>query len=317
MYSQSRRYANKVVCPHHPDAALIEDFHAGDLVCPKCGLVVGDRVIDVGTEWRTFSNSDTDSKDQSRVGAAENPLYEGGDLSTMIAVPSGPSAALATSKGPAYRNRSTMSTSHRALSKAFREISTMSDRLNLPRVAVDRADGLFKQVYERNLIKGRSHELIATACLFLACKLENVHRTFKEICAVSNQKKKEIGRVFSQLMKSMGTSVEQVTGEELIPRFCSRVELPFEIEKAAVHVVGVVKEKNLVAGRAPASVAAAAIYMVSQASEHRKSAQEIGDVAGVAETTIRQAYKLMLPEAKSLFPEDFKFAIPVQNLPTC
>ena len=30
-------------CPQHPDAHLIEDYHAGDMVCPECGLVVGDR----------------------------------------------------------------------------------------------------------------------------------------------------------------------------------------------------------------------------------------------------------------------------------
>ena len=46
----------KVVCPSHPDAALIEDHRAGDMICSACGLVVGDRVIDVGSEWRTFSN---------------------------------------------------------------------------------------------------------------------------------------------------------------------------------------------------------------------------------------------------------------------
>ena len=26
------------------------------MICSMCGLVVGDRVIDVGSEWRTFSN---------------------------------------------------------------------------------------------------------------------------------------------------------------------------------------------------------------------------------------------------------------------
>ena len=74
----------KVVCPHHPDANLIEDYHAGDMICPECGLVVGDRVIDVGSEWRTFSNENGgDHKDQSRVGAAEHWLL-GSDLFTMI-----------------------------------------------------------------------------------------------------------------------------------------------------------------------------------------------------------------------------------------
>ena len=40
------------------------------MICPVCGLVVGDRVVDVGSEWRTFS-SDKETKDMSRVGAAE------------------------------------------------------------------------------------------------------------------------------------------------------------------------------------------------------------------------------------------------------
>ena len=33
------------------------------MICTECGLVVGDRVIDVSSEWRTFSN-DKESKEQ-------------------------------------------------------------------------------------------------------------------------------------------------------------------------------------------------------------------------------------------------------------
>ena len=32
-------------CPAHPDAPLVEDYHAGDMICPECGLVVGDRSV--------------------------------------------------------------------------------------------------------------------------------------------------------------------------------------------------------------------------------------------------------------------------------
>lgn len=59
--------SNKVICYAHPDAALIEDYRAGDMICSECGLVVGDRVIDVGSEWRTFSNEKS-GVDPSRVG---------------------------------------------------------------------------------------------------------------------------------------------------------------------------------------------------------------------------------------------------------
>lgn len=45
-----------------------------------------------------------------------------------------------------YQNRRTMSSSDRALIAAFKEISTMADRINLPKTIVDRANNLFKQV---------------------------------------------------------------------------------------------------------------------------------------------------------------------------
>jgi len=41
------------------------------------------RVIDFGSEWRTFSN-DMGNADPSRVGGTENPLLNGSDLSTVI-----------------------------------------------------------------------------------------------------------------------------------------------------------------------------------------------------------------------------------------
>ena len=44
-------------CRYHPDAELLDDYHAGDVVCSACGLVVADRVIDVSSEWRTFNDN--------------------------------------------------------------------------------------------------------------------------------------------------------------------------------------------------------------------------------------------------------------------
>jgi len=47
----------------------------------------------------------------------------------------------------------------------------------------------------------------------------------------------------------------------------------------------------------------------------KRSQKEIGDVAGVADVTIRQSYKLMYPKAEALFPKDFKFYTPINQLP--
>lgn len=101
-------------------------------------------MIDVGSEWRTFSNEKS-GVDPSRVGGPENPLLSGGDLSTIIGPGRGDASfdSFGVSK---YQNRRNISSTDRALINAFREINTMADRINLPKTIVDRANNLFKQV---------------------------------------------------------------------------------------------------------------------------------------------------------------------------
>lgn len=300
-------------CPYHDWAPLIEDHHAGDLICPECGLVVGDRVVDVGSEWRTFSN-EKDSKDNCRVGASENTLLDGTDLSTCISSGTG-KASFDESGRAIYSSRRQINSSDRALLIAFREIAQMADRLNLPKMIADRADTLFKQVHVTKSLKGRSNDAIASACLYIACRQENVPRTFKEICAISKISKKEIGRVFKLILKTLETSVELITTGDFMSRFCSTLSLSLSIQKAATQIARRAVDLGIVCGRSPISVAAAAIYMASQASTDKKTHKEICDVSGVAEVTIKQSYRIMYPRAHDLFPDDFSFAVPIEQLP--
>lgn len=175
---------------------------------------------------------------------------------------------------------------------------------------------MFKQVHDGKTLKGRANGAISSACLYIACRQEGVPRTFKEICAITNVPKKEIGRCFKLILKALETSVDLITTGDFMSRFCSNLHLPASVQRAASHIARKAVEFDIVAGRSPISVAAAAIYMASQASEDRKQAKEIGDIAGVAEVTIKQSYKLMLSRAAELFPADFKFAIPVEQLPS-
>jgi len=311
----------KVTCRAHPDATLIEDHRAGDMICSECGMVVGDRVIDVGSEWRTFSN-DKGGEDRSRVGGPENTLLGSSDLSTMIGPSKGAGGFGGGGMGmggmdgaTSYTNHRTVSSSDRALINAFRSISNMCDRINLPKTITDRANSLFKMVHDGRNLKGRANEAIASACLYIACRQEGVPRTFKEIVAVSTVSKKEIGRCFKLILKAHDTNVEIITTGDFMHRFCGTLSLCKEVQKAATCIAKKAVDLDIVPGRSPISVAAAAIYMASQASDDKRSQKEIADIAGVADVTIRQSYKLMLPRAPELFPEGFKFTTSIENLP--
>ena len=244
---------SKVSCKFHPEANLIEDYRAGDQICSECGLVVGDRVIDVGSEWRTFSN-DTGGEDRSRVGGPENSLLGSSDLSTMIGPGRMSGGAHGFSDSSAmYNNRAgRVSTSDRTLLNAFRQhnfefclalieiycrtISNMADRINLPKTITDRANQLFKMVADGKSLKGRSNDAIAAACLYIACRQEGVPRTFKEIVAVSTVSKKEIGRCFKLILKAHDTSVDLITTGDFMSRFCGTLSLPRNVQRGATTI---------------------------------------------------------------------------------
>lgn len=144
----------------------------------------------------------------------------------------------------------------------------MADRINLPKTIVDRANNLFKQVHDGKNLKGHCSDAKASACVYIACRQEKVPRTFMEICAISKTSKKEIGRCFKLILKAlkMESSVDLVTTGDFMSRFCSTLGFSNSVQRAATHIAKTAVDLDIVAGRSPISVAAAAIYMASQVS---------------------------------------------------
>jgi transcription initiation factor TFIIB len=138
----------KLICRDCKEAVpnIIEDFKAGDLICGSCGLVLGNRVIDTRSEWRTFANSDDSSGDPSRIGAAMDELLGGMNHleSTVISGldgMTGMSRDLNRTHSKIAQDRSIQ-----YLSEAFRSLQHMADSITLPRLVSDTAKQLFKRV---------------------------------------------------------------------------------------------------------------------------------------------------------------------------
>lgn len=288
-------------CP--PDTPLIEDHRAGDMICSSCGLVVGDRVVDVGSEWRTFSDSNSDP---SRVGAAENPLLEN-DLSTRIGA----------SAGTEYHNRNSMSSTNRTLSGAFRDINEIADRVGLPRTITDEAAALFKRVHEQKRLRNRPRLAIVAACIYLACRLQSAPRSLRELSTISGVQAGLIARCYKGIIKTVETPrlPTHVDSGDFMSRFCSNLGLPDEVRRTATNIARIAREKSITDGRNPTSIAAAAIYMASQVSDAKRSQKEISEVAGCAESTIKHSYRLMLSRVQELIPPDSQFHSRIGQLP--
>ena len=161
--------------------------------------MLGDRIVDTRSEWRTFSNDDQGSDDPSRVGDAANPLLNGSQLQTTIAFQDGGSAKVRDLQRA--QNKTTHDKSTKGLLAAYKEIGAFCDGLRVPRTVSDTAKHLFKQVNDASAFKGKSQESVIAGCIFIACRQTNVPRTFREIHALTKVSKPEVGRIFKALDK--------------------------------------------------------------------------------------------------------------------
>jgi transcription initiation factor TFIIB len=177
---------------------LVEEFSSGDMVCGSCGLVLGDRIVDTRSEWRTFSNDDQGTDDPSRVGDAANPLLHGSQLQTTIAFGDGSGRSRDLHRA---QNKSTHDKATKGLLAAYKEIGAHCDAVNIPKNVSDTAKHLFKLVDDAKAFKGKSQEALIAGCIFIACRQCEVPRTFREIYALTKVSKKDIGRTFKALEK--------------------------------------------------------------------------------------------------------------------
>ncbi|CAG7722057.1 unnamed protein product, partial [Allacma fusca] len=220
------------------------------------------KAIDVGSDCQTVSIGRVHG-DDSRLGEAENPLSTGSDLSTTIAQDS--TTGLLLDKVPKKRSSASVD---RVLVNAFNRVSTIADRVHLSKNVVDMAKQIFTDLHGKQMLKPRSKEAIVTASLYWACRQENNPRTFNEICEATQESKKEIRRCCKLILNVLNIGINPITVEDFMPRFCTSLELPPEIQNAATEIARNAINMHLVLGRSPISVAAAAIYMASKVWLH-------------------------------------------------
>ncbi|KAJ3194098.1 transcription initiation factor IIB [Irineochytrium annulatum] len=226
----------KLICKdcRNPVPNIVENFRDGDLVCGDCGLILGDRIIDTRSEWRTFSN-DEGGDDPSRVGAAGDALLGGSNYmeATTISMKDGGSG-IAKDLSRVH-GKVTNQNKEKSLLSNFKTIQTLCEKMGVGKVVVDSAKQIFKRVEDDKILKGKPNESVMAACIYLACRFNHVTRTFKEVCNVTNVPKKEIGRCY-KIMQPLFESTQAVSLDSYIIRFSDALELKPDVQKAGLQI---------------------------------------------------------------------------------
>lgn len=294
-------------CPECESKRIIQDYHRGELVCQNCGLVVNDSFIDHGPEWRAFDAEERAAK--ARTGPPTDYRSGKDTISTTIkgtkdsfgrAVPAKNRSQLYRLK-KWHRRIGSKSTVQSKLASALKRINQLSSSLSLPRNARETAVFIYKKAIKEDFIKGRKIDAVAAAAVYTACRQSGIPRTLDDVVAASTVDRKEVGRTYRLLARELSLGLMPASPQDYVDYFGNQLDLGQATKTKALDILQQAEEKGLTSGRGPTGVAAAAIYIASILCGEHRTQQEVADVAGVTEVTIRNRYK-ELPET----PDDLK-----------
>jgi transcription initiation factor TFIIB len=274
-------------CGGRPETA------GGETVCGDCGLVLSTDRIDRGPEWRSFADDDTDPK---RTGAPLTRSRHDNGLSTEI----GRSTRV---KGRKRRQLARMRRQHNRARIAtkrdrnqvytFTEIRRLTGELSLPDRIRDHACSLFDSAQSEDLVRGRSLEGFAAACVYAACRVAGVSRTVAEVADAAKATEDEQTAAYDAINRELGLPVGPIDPAEYLPRFASRLGLGDDVERRAREYVTTAAERGISAGRNPSGVAAACLYTAGRDLGAGVTQQAAADVADVTPVTLRSTYQAL------------------------
>jgi transcription initiation factor TFIIB len=279
-------------CPECGSTNLLIDKEHGELVCKKCGLVIEEKMVDFGQEWREFESN---QEKRRRTGAPMTYTRYDRGLGTDI----GQRGDIFQLEGKGINKflrlrkwQYRISTAiERNLKLALAELKRVASFLKLPKSVEEEAAKIYTLAVQRGLVRGRSMESVVAGALYAACRRHEIPRTLDELSEASGIEKKEVGRTYRFITRELAIRILPSNPVDYIPRFASALKLSAETQSKSVEILEMAEKADLTSGRGPTGIAAASLYVAALMNDEKRTQREVADVAGVTEVTIRNRYK--------------------------
>ena len=277
------------------DEHLVYDEERGELVCVANGMVLEDRKIDYGPEWRVFSAEDLVNR--KRVGAPLTRRVHDNGIASFI-----DPRDLARLHGKRriigrklYRlNRSTrVSKSSRRLVSLLAELNTITGLMNLPRNVRETAAMLLRRIAGKDYMRGKMKKAYLAAAIYVACKQEKIPLTPRELREYIEVSKEDLWRALRRINEDAlkGRRTPLMKAVDFIPKLASKLSLPATVQTKAAEIIDAAEKKGLTTGKGGLNFAAAALYVASVVMDRKKTQQEVSQASKVTEVTVRNRYK--------------------------
>jgi len=277
----------------------------------SCGVIYK-HTLDYSPEWRFYGADDKNAADPTRCGNPINPLLQESSFGCKI---------ICTNKSSYEMKRiqkwtewQAMPHREKSLYNEFQFITTMAQNSGIPKIFIDDAMSIHKDMSEQKMFRGMNRDGMKAASIYISCRLNGCPRTAHEIAEIFRLDKTSATHgcstavnIMNNMERSMDpanhTELQTTTPMSFMDRFCSRLNMNTELTMLSKFVAKKIETENIITDNTPHSIASGIIYFIAQTCCLNITKLDIKLVCGVSEVTINKCYKKLDKIKDTLVPK--------------
>ena len=135
--------------------------------------------------------------------------------------------------------------------------------------------------------------LLSVAALYTACRIDNVPRNITEVAREANVNRKSLSKMYRDLSLKLDLSPDPFDPASFIGKIGSKLGVDARTQREAVKLLIKADDEGLAAGKRPAAMAAASLYLACIRSGFRTSQAKVSEVSRISQPTIKKICRLL------------------------
>ena len=275
-----------------------------------CGIIYKN-TLDYSPEWRFYGANDKNTTDQTRCGNPINPLLVESSYGCKVLCSTKSSYEMR--KIRKWTEWQSMPHKEKSLYDEFQFITIMAQNAGVPKIFIDDAMAIHKDISEQKMFRGMNRDGIKSASIYLSCRLNGCPRTAHEIAEIFRLDKTSATTGCSMAVNilhniernyetSQQTDLCSTKPSAFIDRYCSRLNIVPELTMLSKFIAKKVEDQSIINDNTPHSIASGIIYFISQNCNLNITKMDIKAISGVSEVTINKCFKKLENIKSSLIP---------------
>jgi transcription initiation factor TFIIB len=277
----------------------------------ECGKLCTD-TLDYSPEWRFYGPDDKNANDPTRCGNPINPILPESSFGCKVLC--GPKSSYEMKKIRRWIEWQSMPHKEKSLYDEFQFITIMAQNAGIPKIFIDEAMIIHKDISEQKIFRGVNRDGIKAASIYISCRQNGCPRTSHEIAEIFHIDKTSathgcsvavniLNNIERNTATDNSTELCNMTSGLFIERYCSKLNVNQELIMLAKFISNKLENGNIITDNTPNSIAAGIIYFVAQSCNLNISKSDIRQVCGVSEVTINKCFKKMENIRSQLIPQ--------------